>query len=45
MNQSVGIYTNLLLRGNFYVEELDYGCGPSSTPVVVTDIGEVNEDD
>ena len=30
VNQSVDTYTNLLLRGNFNVEELDYGCGPSS---------------
>ena len=27
-NQSVGTYTDLLLGGNFNVEELDYGCGP-----------------
>ena len=45
MNQSTGTYTNLLLRGNFNVEELDYGCGPSSTPIVVTDRCEVNKDD
>ena len=25
VNQSVGAYTNLLLRGNFNVEELEYG--------------------
>ena len=30
VNQSVGTYTNLLLGGNFNVEELDYGCGPNS---------------
>ena len=45
MNQSAGTYTNLLLGGNFNVEELDYGCEPSSAPVVVTDRCEVNEDD
>ena len=26
VNQSTGTYTNLLLGGNFNVEELDYGC-------------------
>ena len=45
VNQSVGNYTNLLLKGNFNVEELDYGCGPSSVPVAVTDRCEVNKDD
>ena len=45
VNQSVGTYTNLLLGGNFIVEELDYGCWPSSAPIVVTDRCEVNEDD
>ena len=45
VNQLAGTYTNLLLRGNFNVEELDYGCGPSSALVVVTDRCEVNEDD
>ena len=45
VNQSAGTYTNLLLRGNFNFEELDYGCRPSSTLVVVTDRYEVNEDD
>ena len=29
VNQSSGTYTNLLLEGNFNVEELDYGCGRS----------------
>ena len=37
MNQLVGTYTDLLLGGNDNVEELDYRCGPSSTPAVVTD--------
>ena len=45
VNQLVGTYTNLLLGGNFNVEELDYGCGLSSAPVTVTDRCEVNEDD
>ena len=45
VNQSAGTYTNLLLRENFNVEELDYGCEPSSAPVAVTDRCEVNEDD
>ena len=33
VNQLVGAYTNLLLRRNINVEELDYGCEPSYTPV------------
>ena len=45
VNQSVDTYTDLLLRGNINVKELDYGCGPSSTPVNVEDRCEVNEDD
>ena len=45
VNQSVSTYTYLLFGGNVNVEELDYGCGPSSIPVVVTDRCEVNEDD
>ena len=45
MNQSAGTYTNLLPRGNVNVEELDYGCGPSSALVVVTDRCEVYEDE
>ena len=45
MNQSVGTYTDLLLGGNFNVKELNYGCGPSSALVAVTDRCEVNEDD
>ena len=44
-NQSVGTYIDLLLGGNVNVEQLDYGCGPSSAPVFVTDRCEVNEDD
>ena len=45
VNQLVDTYINLLLQGNFNVEELDYGCGPSSALVVVTDRCEVNEND
>ena len=45
VNQSVGTYTDLLLEGNFNVEEWDYGCGPSNAPIIVTDRCEVNEDD
>ena len=45
VNQSAGTYTNLLLRGNFNIEELDYGCGPSSAPIAVTNRCEVNKDD
>ena len=45
VNYSVGSYIDLLLGGNFNVEELNYGCGPSLALVVVTDRCEVNEDD
>ena len=45
VNQSVGTYTNILLRGNSNVEKLDYMCGPSSTPVSINDRCEVNKDD
>ena len=45
VNQLAGTYTNLLLGGNFNVEEFDYGYGPSSALVAVTDRCEVNEDD
>ena len=45
VNQSIGTYTNLLLGGNFNVDTLDYGCGPSSALVVVIDRCEVNEND
>ena len=45
MNQSTGTYKNLLLGGNFNVEELDYGCGPSSAPVSIIDRCEVNKDE
>ena len=44
VNQSVGTYTDLLLRGNINVKELDYGCGPSSVPMnVEVDRCEVNK--
>ena len=45
MNRSTGTYTNLLFGGNFNVEGLDYGCGPSSAPIAINDRCEVNEDD
>ena len=45
VNQLVGTHTDLLLGGNVNVEELYYECGPSSTPVVVTNRCEVNKDD
>ena len=46
MNQSVGTYTNLLLRININIEELDYGCGPNYAPMNVgVDSWEVNKDD
>ena len=45
VNQLVGTYTNLSHGENFNVEEFDYGCGPSSAPVAITDRCEVNEND
>ena len=45
MNRLAGTYTNILLGGNFNIEELDYGCGPGSALIVVIDRCEVNEDD
>ena len=45
MNQSVGVYTNLLVGGNDNVAELDYGCGPSSALAPDTDRCEVYGDD
>ena len=46
VNQPVGTYIDLLLRGNIDVEELGYGCGPSCAPMnVEVDRCEVNEDD
>ena len=45
MNRSLGTYTYLLLGENNNVEELDYGCRPSSAPVALTDRFEVYGDD
>ena len=44
VNSSLGNYTDLLLGENDNVEELDYGCGHSSTLVALTDGCEVYED-
>ena len=46
VNQFVGAYTDLLVGGNDYITELDYGCGPSSAPTPDIDRScEVNADD
>ena len=45
VNQSLGTYTNLLLGGNDKIEELDYGCGPNSASIALTDRSEVYRDD
>ena len=46
VNQSVGTYTNLLLRININIKELDHVCGPNYTPMnVEVDRCKVNEDD
>ena len=45
VNQYVGAYINLLVRGNDNVVELDYGCGPSNTPTPDANRCEVCEDD
>ena len=45
MNQSVGGYLDLLVRENDNVVEFDYGCGPSSGPVLDTDRCGVYGDD
>ena len=46
MNQSVGGYTNLLVRENDNVVEFDYGCEPSSNPTPDTDrCGEYGDDE
>ena len=37
VNQSVGAYTDLLVRENNNVAEFDYGCGPSSGPTLDTE--------
>ena len=41
VHQSMGAYTNLLVRGNDNIAELDYDCGPSSAPTPDTDRCEV----
>ena len=46
VNQSVGTYTNLLLRININIKELGHGCGTNYTPMnMEVDRCEVNEDD
>ena len=45
VNQSVGAYTDLLVRENDNVVEFDYGCGLSSSPAPDTDKCGVYEDD
>ena len=45
VNQSVGAYTDLLVGVNDNVAELDYGCGPSSSPTPDTNKCEVYGDD
>ena len=44
VNQSVGAYTDLLVRENDNVAEFDYGCGPSSGLALDTDRYGVYED-
>ena len=41
MNQPFDTYINLLLRGNFNVEELDYRCGSCSALVVLMKMKQV----
>ena len=45
VNQSVGAYTDLLVRGNDNVVKLDYDCGPNSAPVPDTNRCEVYGND
>ena len=45
MNKFVGGYTDLLVRENDNVTEFDYGCGPSSGPILNTDRCGVYGDD
>ena len=45
VNQSVGGYTDLLVRENDNVAEFDYGCGPTSGPISDTDRCGVYGDD
>ena len=43
VNQFVGGHIDLLVRDNYNVAEFDYGCGPSSNPVL--DIGVYGDDE
>ena len=43
-NQSVGGHVDLLVRDNYNVQELDYGCGPSRGPIPKTGVFRVDED-
>ena len=45
VNQYVGGYTNLWDPENYNVAEFDYGCGPSSNPIMDTDRCEVYAND
>ena len=45
VNQSVGVYTDLLVGGSDNVAELDYVCGLSNAPTPDTDRCEVYGDD
>ena len=45
VNQSVGAYTDLLVRENYNVAEFDYGYGPSSGPALNTNRCGVYRDD
>ena len=45
MNKFVGGYTDLLVRENDNVAGFDYGCGPSSGPILNTDRCGVYGDD
>ena len=45
VNQYVGIYIDLLVRGNYNIAELDYSCGPSRAPAPDIDRCEVYGDD
>ena len=45
MNSSLGTYIDLLLGKNDNVEEFNYGYGPSSTLIALTDRCKVYEDD
>ena len=43
-NQSVGVHVDLLVHDNYNVPEFDYGCGPSSGPLLETRVFGVDED-